>query len=100
MDAADLRQANVERLGREPLDVLVLGGGINGAVSAAALSARGARVGLLERGDFACCTSQESSNLVWGGIKYLESYELGLVANLCRARNRMLHAYPGSVREI
>jgi glycerol-3-phosphate dehydrogenase len=95
-----LRDATVERLPRTAFDVLVVGGGVNGAVSAAALSARGARVALLERGDFASATSQQSSNLVWGGIKYLESYELGLVRRLCRARNRLLRAYPSSVEEI
>jgi glycerol-3-phosphate dehydrogenase len=95
-----LRRGNVERLSREGFDVLVLGGGINGAVSAAALSARGARVALVERNDFASSTSQESSNLIWGGIKYLESYEIGLVRKLCRARNRLLRSYPSSVREI
>jgi glycerol-3-phosphate dehydrogenase len=97
------RQASLERLARgslEPFDVLVLGGGINGAVTAAALSARGARVGLVEKDDFGSATSQESSNLVWGGIKYLESYELGLVLKLCRSRNRLLRAYPSSVQEV
>lgn len=81
-------------------DLLVVGGGINGAVSAAALAAHGARVALIDRGDFASTTSQESSNLIWGGIKYLESYELGLVRKLCRARNELLRAYPASVKEI
>ena len=70
-DAAG-RQRNVDRLVSERLDVLVVGGGINGAVSALALSAAGLRVGLVERHDFASGTSQESSNMVWGGFKYLE----------------------------
>ncbi|HET6438758.1 MAG TPA: FAD-dependent oxidoreductase [Anaeromyxobacter sp.] len=95
-----LRTSNLERLSCSALDVLVLGGGINGAVTAAALAARGARVGLLERRDFGSATSQESSNLVWGGIKYLETYELGLVRKLCRARNQLLRSFPSSVREI
>jgi glycerol-3-phosphate dehydrogenase len=95
-----LRQTNLEALRQQTFDVLVLGGGINGAVSAAALSARGARVALIDRGDFAGVTSQASSNLAWGGIKYLESYELGLVAKLCRARNELLRAYPSIVQEI
>jgi len=95
-----LRAANVGRLGSAAFDVLVLGGGINGAVSAAALAGRGARVALVERADFASATSQESSNLVWGGIKYLETYELGLVRRLCRARNTLLRSYPSSVREV
>lgn len=98
--APRLREASLDRLQGAVFDVLVLGGGINGAVAAAALSARGARVALLEKRDFGSATSQESSNLIWGGIKYLESYELGLVRKLCRSRNRLLRAYPSAVQEI
>ena len=68
-----LRTTNLQKLRNERFDVLVLGGGINGAVSAAALAAQGAAVALVDRGDFAGLTSQASSNLAWGGIKYLES---------------------------
>ncbi len=95
-----LRQTNIERLARGEFEVLVLGGGINGAVAAAALSARGAKVALIDRGDYASVTSQASSNLAWGGIKYLESYELGLVRKLCRARNKLIRAYPSTVQEM
>ena len=95
-----LRQTNVTRLEERTFDALVLGGGINGAVSAAALSARGAHIALIDRGDFAGVTSQQSSNLAWGGIKYLETYEFGLVRKLCRARNRLLRSFPSMVQEI
>jgi glycerol-3-phosphate dehydrogenase len=95
-----LRESNLDKLGQRVFDVLVIGGGINGAVSAAALSAQGAKVALIDKGDFAGFTSQESSNLVWGGIKYLETYEFPLVRKLCLSRNRLLRAYPSSVREI
>jgi glycerol-3-phosphate dehydrogenase len=95
-----LRENILRRLEDGAFDVLVLGGGINGAVSAAALSYRGARVALIDRGDFAGETSQSSSNLAWGGIKYLETFELGLVRKLCRARNRLIRAYPSTVQEI
>src|SRR5437016_4828498 len=98
--APSLRDTNVEKLESGRFDALVLGGGINGAVSAAALAARGARVALIDRGDFASATSQQSSNLAWGGIKYLESYEFGLVRKLCRARNELIRAYPSTVQEI
>jgi glycerol-3-phosphate dehydrogenase len=94
------RAATLERLAAEPFDVLVLGGGINGAATAAALSTRGARVALVERRDFASATSQASSCLAWGGIKYLEGLEFGLVRGLCRARNELLRAYPTAVREV
>ncbi|HET9554844.1 MAG TPA: glycerol-3-phosphate dehydrogenase/oxidase [Anaeromyxobacteraceae bacterium] len=100
MGKGGLRDAGLARLAGQVFDVLVLGGGINGAVAAAALSTRGASVALVERGDFASETSQASSCLVWGGIKYLETLEVGLVRRLCRARNELLRAYPSSVREV
>ncbi len=95
-----LRATNLDRLSRRAFDVLVIGGGINGAVSASALACRGASVALVDRGDFAGATSQASSNLAWGGIKYLEQRELGLVHGLCRARNELLRSYPATVQEI
>jgi glycerol-3-phosphate dehydrogenase len=95
-----LRESNLKRLEARAFDVLIIGGGINGAVSASALAAQGAKVALIDRGDFAGFTSQQSSNLVWGGIKYLESGELGLVTKLCGSRNRLLRSYPSSVREV
>ncbi|MFT5571461.1 MAG: glycerol-3-phosphate dehydrogenase [Cryomorphaceae bacterium] len=98
----DLRNSNIERLQRKDriYDVLVLGGGINGAVSAASLAARGAKVALIDRGDFAGLTSSNSSNLAWGGIKYLETHEYFLVNNLCKSRNHLMSSYPSTVKEI
>lgn len=98
----DLRNSNIDRLKRadKVFDVLVLGGGINGAVSAASLSAKGASVALIDRGDFAGLTSSNSSNLAWGGIKYLESHEYLLVNNLCKSRNHLMQSYPSTVKEI
>lgn len=95
-----LRESNLARLDRNLYDLLVIGGGINGAVSAACTSARGLKVALIDRGDFAGFTSQQSSNLAWGGIKYMETFELGLVAKLCASRNRLIRAYPSTVKEI
>ncbi len=95
-----LRATHLERLDGGQVDVLVVGGGINGAVSAAALAARGVDVAVIDRGDWASTTSQESSNLVWGGFKYLENYELKLVWDLCTSRNELLDAYPNRIVEI
>ena len=95
-----LRATNLDKLDGGTFDVLVVGAGINGAVSAAALASRGARVALVDRGDFAGFTSQESSNLVWGGFKYLENYELPLVRKLSMSRNRLMRTYPANVQEI
>ena len=95
-----LRENNIDKLDRGVFDVLIIGGGINGAVSAASLAARGVKVALIDRGDFAGEVSSNSSNLAWGGIKYLESYEFGLVRKLCKCRNQLMREYPSSVKEI
>jgi glycerol-3-phosphate dehydrogenase len=95
-----LRDSNIAKL-REPVfDALIIGGGINGAVSAAALSGKGASVALIDQRDFAGFTSQQSSNLAWGGIKYLESGDYGLVRKLCLSRNHLIDSYPSRVQEI
>ncbi len=98
--AASLRGSNLERLTEQVYDVLIVGGGINGAVSAAALAGRGVKVALIEREDFASGVSSNSSNLAWGGIKYLESHEYLLVNKLCKSRNELMRAYPSTVKEI
>ena len=95
-----LRNSNIERLSNENYDVLIIGGGINGGVSAASLAAKGVKVALIDRGDFASGTSSESSNLAWGGIKYLETYEFLLVNKLCKSRNHLMQNYPSRVKEI
>jgi len=98
--AVTLRDSNVEKLGEQAFDVLIVGGGINGAVAAASLAARGVRVALIDQGDFACGVSSSSSNLAWGGIKYLETQEFLLVNKLCKCRNQLMRAYPSTVKEI
>ncbi|MGI9284704.1 MAG: glycerol-3-phosphate dehydrogenase/oxidase, partial [Pseudomonadales bacterium] len=50
--------------------------------------------------DFAGVTSSNSSNLAWGGIKYLESHEYLLVNKLCKSRNHLMRSYPSTVKEI
>ena len=98
--AIKLRQTNLQKLATQPFDVLIVGGGINGAVSAASLAGRGVRVALIDKADFASGVSSESSNLAWGGIKYLESHDYLLVNKLCKSRNRLMRAYPSTVKEI
>ncbi|MGR4067600.1 glycerol-3-phosphate dehydrogenase/oxidase [Billgrantia sp. C5P2] len=96
----ELRSSNIDKLDGEVFDVLIVGGGINGASAAAALAGKGVRVALIERGDFAGSTSMHSSNLVWGGIKYMESRDFALVRKLCMSRNHLIRSYPSTVQEI
>ncbi|MCH4561522.1 glycerol-3-phosphate dehydrogenase/oxidase [Halomonas sp. EGI 63088] len=95
-----LRESNIRKLRDRDFDALVIGGGINGASAAAALSGKGAKVALIDRGDFAGSTSMQSSNLVWGGIKYMESGDFKLVRKLCKSRNHLIRSYPSTVQEI
>jgi glycerol-3-phosphate dehydrogenase len=97
---SSLRATNIRKLQERTFDVLVVGGGINGAVSAAALAGQGAKVALIDRGDFAGFTSMHSSNLAWGGIKYMETFEFGLVRKLCMSRNHLMRHFPSTVQEI
>jgi glycerol-3-phosphate dehydrogenase len=60
-------------------DILIIGGGINGAGIARDAAGRGASVLLLEQGDLAGATSSASSKLIHGGLRYLEHYKFGLV---------------------
>jgi glycerol-3-phosphate dehydrogenase len=95
-----LRRSNLVKLRRQRFDVLIVGGGINGAVSAAALAGKGAQVALIDRGDFAGETSMNTSNLAWGGIKYMETWDFALVRKLCMSRNHLMRSYPSTVQEI
>ncbi|RRR96426.1 glycerol-3-phosphate dehydrogenase/oxidase [Glycomyces terrestris] len=73
------RRADLERLGREEFDVLVVGGGATGAGAAVDAASRGLKTALVEARDLASGTSSRSSKLVHGGLRYLEQLELGLV---------------------
>ena len=75
-------------------DVLVIGGGIHGAAVARDAAGRGLKVMLAERGDYACATSSASSKLIHGGLRYLESGELGLVRESLAERAGLLKTAP------
>ena len=71
-------------------DLLVIGGGINGAGIARDAAGRGLKVLLVERGDLACATSSSSSKLIHGGLRYLEQFEFRLVAEALAEREVLL----------
>lgn len=79
-------------------DVVVVGGGINGVGVAQAVAAAGHRVLLLEKTGLAAGTSSKSSKLIHGGLRYLESYEFGLVYESLRERALLLKLAPEIVR--
>jgi glycerol-3-phosphate dehydrogenase len=84
----------------EPLDVLVVGGGITGAGIALDAASRGASVGLVEGRDFASGTSSKSSKLVHGGLRYLEQREFGLMREACTERDLLRRLAPHLVEAV
>ena len=83
-----------------PLDMLVIGGGINGACVARDAAMRGLKVALVEQGYFACGTSSKSSKLIHGGLRYLEHMEFGLVFESLQERGTLLSLAPNLVRPL
>jgi glycerol-3-phosphate dehydrogenase len=75
-------------------DLLIVGGGINGAGIARDAAGRGIRSLLVEQGDFGGATSSASTKLVHGGLRYLEHYEFRLVAESLAEREVMLRIAP------
>ena len=77
-----------------PLDLLVVGGGINGAGIARDAAGRGLSVELVEKDDLASHTSSASTKLVHGGLRYLEQFEFRLVGESLREREVLLANAP------
>lgn len=84
----------------DPLDVLVVGGGVTGAGIGLDAAARGLRVGLVERSDFASGTSSKSSKLVHGGLRYLERGDLRLVREAVAERDLLRRLAPHLVEAV
>ncbi|PNG24631.1 glycerol-3-phosphate dehydrogenase [Methylocella silvestris] len=76
------------------VDLLIIGGGVNGAGMARDAAGRGFSVLLCEQGDLACATSSASSKLIHGGLRYLEHYDFRLVREALREREILLRIAP------
>lgn len=75
-------------------DLLIIGGGINGVGIARDAAGRGLGVVLCEKDDLAQHTSSASTKLIHGGLRYLETYEFGLVSHSLREREVLLRVAP------
>jgi glycerol-3-phosphate dehydrogenase len=75
-------------------DLLIIGGGINGAGIARDAAGRGQKVLLVEMNDLASATSSASSGYIHGGLRYLEYYEFGLVRKALMEREVLMNAAP------
>ncbi len=85
---------------QKPYDLLVIGGGINGAAIANIAADNGFKVALVEKGDFAGGTSSKSTKLIHGGLRYLEHFEFALVRESLKERFIQLQNAPHLVKPL
>jgi glycerol-3-phosphate dehydrogenase len=103
MDAAfsqTTRATALAAMSTEPVDLLVLGGGITGAGIARDAALRGIRTALVDKGDFGGATSSRSSRLIHGGLRYLEHGNFSLVFEGAHERRVLLRIAPHLVRPL
>jgi glycerol-3-phosphate dehydrogenase len=85
---------NLERLADHKFDILVIGGGIHGAITAWDAALRGVSVALIERGDFGSGTSQNSLKIIHGGLRYLQDGNLPRIRTMVRERTTWMKIAP------
>ncbi len=90
----ETRQANLQQLADESVDLLVIGGGITGAGIARDAAMRGISTALVDKADFGSGTSSISSRLVHGGLRYLEHRHWRLVFEASQERRVLLRIAP------
>jgi len=95
-----LRDLDASTARGDELDLVVIGGGINGAGVARDAARRGLRVLLVEQNDLAFGTSSRSSKLIHGGLRYLEQYHVHLVFESVSERSRLLRLAPHLVQPL
>jgi glycerol-3-phosphate dehydrogenase len=91
---------NPEKLANQRFDVLVVGGGIHGAITAWDAALRGLSVGLIERGDFGSGTSQNSLKIIHGGLRYLQDGNLSRIRTMARERTTWMKIAPHLIRPL
>ncbi len=91
---------DLARLADNEWDVIVVGGGITGALVAWDATLRGLSVALVEKGDFGEATSAASSKLIHGGIRYLQQGQIGKVRESIVERKAFLRIAPHLVRPV
>jgi len=94
------RRRNLQTLGEDTFDVVIVGGGITGAGIARDAALRGLRVALVERRDFAAGTSSRSSKLIHGGLRYLQQGDVGLVREAATERYVVRRLAPHLARPV
>jgi glycerol-3-phosphate dehydrogenase len=91
---------NLANLSSRQFDILVIGGGIHGALAAWDAALRGLSVALIERGDFGGATSQNSLKIIHGGLRYLQDGNLSRIRTMARERTTWMRMAPHLVHPL
>lgn len=91
---------NFQAIPDTAFDVIIIGGGINGAATARDATLRGLKTILIEKGDFAGGTTSWSTRLLHGGLRYLEYFEFNLVRESLHEREVLLRTAPHLAKPI
>ncbi len=87
----------IENYQGKEFDLIVVGGGITGATVAYEAASRGLSVALLEKSDFGSATSAATSKMIHGGLRYLATYEFGLVRESLKERRVLTNIAPNFI---
>ena len=91
---------DLAKLSSRQFDILVIGGGIHGALAAWDATLRGLSVALIERGDFGSATSQNSLKTIHGGLRYLQDGNLSRIRTMARERTTWMRIAPHLVHPL
>lgn len=91
---------DLETIQNTNYDLIIIGGGVNGAATARDAALRGIKTILLEKSDYAAGTSSWSTRLIHGGLRYLEYFEFSLVRESLREREVLLRTAPHLVKPL
>ncbi|MCB1020092.1 MAG: glycerol-3-phosphate dehydrogenase/oxidase [Acidobacteria bacterium] len=80
---------------KAPYDIIIIGGGINGCALARHAAFAGFSVALVEKNDFGSGVTSRATRLIHGGLRYLESFDVGLVRESLRDRRLWIDEFPG-----
>ena len=91
---------NLSKLGSTTFDLLIIGGGIHGAVLAWQAALCGMSVGLIEKGDFAQGTSFNSQKIIHGGLRYLQNLNIARMLQSMWSRRQLMMLAPHLVHPL
>ena len=93
-------ERDLRGLANQTFEILVIGGGIHGAITAWDAALRGLSVGLVERADFGSGTSQNSLKIIHGGLRYLQDGNLARIRTMARERTTWMRIAPHLVHPL